>query len=512
MKQESASDQPEVRVNRRHFLGSSAAVFTLASLPHTLTQTPEEIDTPEKIRPFQNEVGWAYTAVPGSSRESMVVDMSRMKELGASIVYIGHANPGEVKPQGSEPGLCPAVYFAMRDNSAQREGALSIYQAITNSLEASKTAGLKVVLPIGYQIQMGQDWNSKNPASLRLDSGGSRLNFWGSGDTASPYSPVYQRDIQEYYQWINNNFVTQYPHIVAINLGDEPMGSDFSPWAKEEFAKRYDGVNFDSAPQQLRGQFLSEVIADHAGIAANMWKAINPAVWTMMTFHVQRESPWLPNLEALFSKTPDNFVFSSDTHLHDNLPNLPLTDQDQIGLYGMVRTYSYLSKVYGKKMMLWSAANAWGLTEKGGIAEANRNFDIVHDIGRQLGGEMAMMMMWGWNIKGQGVYGYNGERMFHPDDMVIQMSRKMRAVKDDLSTKTNGQPQTVLYLPSGELYRRIGQDNVSHLAPEYVDLMQYDLRGGNIIYLNDGPALQQAQAYGANLIPVLYSNEGFFVN
>lgn len=499
-------NEMEHRIDRRTFGAYSIALAAGLFLPKwlPLSAEPETEPQAEKMRPFQNEVGWAYTAIPGNSRESMIADMARMKDLGATIVYIGHANPGDVDPNGPEPGLCPAVYFALRDNSAKAPGASSIYQAIINSLEASKEIGLNVVLPIGYQIQMGVDWNAKNSDSLRLDNNGKNLDFWGSGPTASPYSPIYQRDIKEYYQWVNREIISKYPHIVAINLGDEPMGSDFSPWAKVEFAKRYDGVNFDSAPPETRGQFLSEVIADHAGIAANVWKEINPAVWTMMTFHIQRERPWLPNMESLFRKTPDNFVFSSDTHLHDDLPQKPLTDEEQACLYGMVRTYSYLSKVYHKKMMLWSAANTWGLTDKGSIAQANQNFSIVHDIGKQLGGEIAMMMMmWGWNIKGQGAYRNSGPINFNPEEMVREISSRMRAVKNDLSRRTDGQPGNILYLPSGELYRRISQDNVSYLAPEYVGLTKYDLTGQNIIYLNDCPALEQARAAGAQLIPVL---------
>lgn len=508
MSNETKDSNPSLKLNRREFLKLALAVGASSLiLPH-LSRAPllgAENETEvqaEKMRPFQNEVGWAYTAIPGNSRESMIADMTRMKDLGANVVYIGHANPGEVDPNGPEPGLCPAVYFALRDRSAKAPGATSIYQAIIDSLEASKEIGLNVVLPIGYQIQMGADWNARNPDSLRLDNNGNNLDFWGSGPTASPYSPVYQRDIKEYYQWVNREIISKYPHVVAINLGDEPMGSDFSHWANEEFARRYN-TNFDNAPQEQRGQFLSEVIADHAALSANMWKEINPAVWTMMTFHIQRERPWLPNMEALFSKTPDNFVFSSDTHLHDNLPTTELTYQEQVDLYGMVRTESFLSKVYNRPMMLWSSANAWGLSDQGGIVEANRNFNIVHDIAKQAGGELAMIMEWGWNIKGQGVYGYEGAKMFDPDEMVVAMSSKMRSVRDDLSASMNGQTPKVLYLPSGELYRRLGQDNVSYIAPEYVDLSRYDFAGQNFIYLTDGQALEQAKASRADIIRVL---------
>lgn len=486
------------------FVGIIAGVYLVQHpqifKPKANIRTTPLLEYPsEGMRDFENKVGWAYTAVPGVSRDQMVKDIRKMKDLGANIVYIGHANPGDVNPNGVEPGLNPAVYFALRDNSANASDASSIYQAIINSLEASKEIGLDVVLPIGYQIQMGADWNAKNPDSLRLDSNGNNLDFWGSGPTASPYSPTYQRDIKEYYQWVNKEIITKYPHIVAINLGDEPMGSDFSQWAKEEFTGRF-GVNFDSAPAEARGQFLSEVIADHAAISANMWEEINPAVWTMMTFHIQRERPWLPNIEALFRKTPDNFVFSSDTHLHDDLPNKPLTAEEQTYLYGMIRTYSYLSKVYGKKMMLWSAANAWGLTNQGGIEEAGKNLAIIDTAVRQGGGKVAMLMAWGWNIKGQGVYRCENQCAFDPEEMINFVSSKLALMRDSLSNQAENTPSKVIYLPSYILNKKIGEENVDYIANAYVDLLKFNLSEENVIYLTDGLALNRAKDSGAEII------------
>lgn len=451
------------------------------------------------MRYFENKVGWAYTAIPGVSRDQMIKDMARMKDLGANIVYIGHANPGDVILSGPEPGLSPAVYFALRDNSAKAADASLIYQAIIDSLEASKNVGLNVVLPIGYQIQMGADWNAKNPDSLRLDNTGNNLDFWGSGPTASPYSPIYQRDIKDYYRWVNQEIVSKYPNVVAINLGDEPMGSDFSHWAKEEFTRRYNS-GFDNAPQEQRGQFLSEVIADHAALSANMWKEINPSVWTMITFHIQREQPWVPNMETLFNKTPNTFVVSADTHLHDALPNLPLTESDSEHLYGMVRTLSYLSKVYNKKLMIWTSANAWGLTNQGGIKEAEKNLAIIDKAIGQGGGKVAMLMAWGWNIQDQGVYRCGNQCAFDSEEMINSVSSKLALMRDSLSIQTGNTPGKVIYLPSSILNTKIGEENIDHLANAYIDLQRFNLSEENIIYLTDGFALDQAKNSGATII------------
>lgn len=480
--------------------------FTTTNLkPKAYSILPSNDKEIGDMRYFENKVGWAYTAIPGVSREQMIEDMKRMKNLGMNIVYIGHANPGGRNvgdPNVDETGLYPGVYFSLRDKDSFSTDAQLIYQAVLDSLEASKIVGLGVVLPVGYQIQMGTTWDSKNFNQLRIDKNGNNMNHWGSGETASPYSPKYLSDIREYYQWVNDNFVSKYPHIVAINLADEPMGSDFSQWAKDEFTKRYN-INLDSAPAETRGEFLSEVIADYASSMANMWREINPQVWTMMTFHIQREQPWVPNMESLFRKTPSTFVVSADTHLHDALSDLPLTDSEVDHLYGMVRTLSYLSKVYNKKLMLWTSANAWGLTNKGGTKEAEKNFEIVDQVSKQGGGKVAMIMAWGWNIKNQGVYRCEGQCAFDPEEMITTVSSKLASVRDTLSNQTDSSLSKVIYLPASILNTKIGDENIDHLASPYVDLGSFNLAGENIIYLTDGLALQRARDAGAEIIQVL---------
>lgn len=455
-----------------------------------------------QMRYFENKVGWAYTAFPRVSREQMIEDMKRMKSLGMNVVYISHANPGNINPDGDEPGLNPALYFSIRDKEVSSSDAQLIYQAIIDALEASKIVGLDVVLPVGYQIQMGETWSIDNPQHLRLNKNGERLYNWATTNTASPYSPRYLADIKEYYQWVNDNFVSKYPNIVAINLADEPMGSDFSQWAKDEFKLRYN-IGFDSASSEMKGEFISGVIADYATSMANLWKEINPQVWTMMTFHIQREQPWVPNMEFLFQRTPTNFLVSADTHLHDALPNLPLTESEIDHLYGMVRTLSYLSKVYNKKLMLWTSANAWGLTYKGGIKEAERNLQIIQDASRQGGGKVAMIMAWGWNIKNQGVYRCEGHCSFDPEEMIRTVSSKLSSVRDGLSDQKSSSPSKVIYLSSLELNRMIGEERVDHLASPYIDLNRHNLASENIVYLSDGLALRKAKESGAKIINAL---------
>ena len=478
----------------------------LINVENMQTENIRSAEQKEVKRPFENKVGWAYTAVPGTSQETMAQDMRRMKELGANIVYLGHNNPGNVDPNGTEPGLVYAVYFALKNNTPSRADAEQIQGAIINALEAAKLTGLEVVLPVGYQIQMGLEWNRQNPEDLRRNPDGTFMSHWGSGETASPYSAKYRQDISEYYQWVNENIIKKYDNIIALNLADEPMGSDFSNWAKAAFKGRY-GLDFETAPAQLRGEFLSEVIADYAAWSANTWKEINPDIWTMMTFHIQREAPFFPNIEKIFAQTPETFIFSADTHLHDAPSDQPLTSEERNLLYGLVRTLGFMSRIYEKPLMLWSSANAWGLAgqsvNRGGIEEALNNLDIV-ETAKQNGGKLGMIMAWGWNIKGQGVYRCEGNFDYvDKDEIIHQVAKDLLARRDKLSIPSTGKPERVIYLPSQSLYESIGRDNISHLAYNLgVALKGVDFVSQNTIYLTDGPALEEARRLGAEIIPL----------
>lgn len=458
----------------------------------------------ERLIPFENKVGWAYTAIPGTSKEEMAKDMRRMKDLGANVIYIGHNNPGNTDPNGSEPGLAPAVWFALQKNTPNKENAEKIHQAIVNALDASAEIGLNVVLPIGYQIQMGQEWNDKHPGELRRDVNGNLMNQWKSGETTSPYSLEYKKDIGDYYRWVNETIIKKYPHVIAINLADEPMGSDFSPHAMAAFEQRY-GVKFAEASPYQRGEFTSGVIADYAAWSANLWKELNPSLRTMMTFHIQRDTPFFPDVERIFRETPDTFIFSADTHLHDNPSNWPLTKQDINLLSGMVRTLGWLSKTYEKPLMLWTSANSWGLagqsTNKGGVNEALQNIDIVNDLSRQNGGKLGMIMAWGWNIKGQGVYRDDGSFTYvDREAMINQVSGALLLKRDRLSMVGEGKPDKVLYFPTATLYPAIDRSSASHLAPRITDLDKVDFTSQNAVYLTDGRALEEAKKQGVEIV------------
>jgi hypothetical protein len=367
--------------------------------------------------------------------------------------------------------------------------------AIQTSLDAAREVGLDVVLGVGYQIMMGDEWNAANPGELRLNRDGVLLKHWGSVFTASPYSEVYRRDIREYYQWVNQTFVVPNPHVVALNLADEPMGSDFSPHALAAFQARY-GVSFEAASNIQRGEFLTGVIPDYAAWSANHWERLNPDVRTMMTFHVQRDQPFLPDIERLFSQTPRSFIFSEDTHLDDGLIDRAITPENVRLLYGMCRTFGWLSQVYDKPLMLWTGANAWSLKRNGGLAEARQNMEIVHDATRQAGGQIGMLMAWGWNIQFQGVYDDAGNFSADKESMIAGVSQLLAARRERLSTPSTSRPDRVYHVPSAALLATIGEKRFDHLAEGVADVTRIDFAAENAVYLTDGRALDEARRQG----------------
>jgi hypothetical protein len=348
---------------------------------------------------------------------------------------------------------------------------------------------------------MGDEWNGANPAELRLDRNGDPLIHWESVYTASPYSEVYRRDIREYYAWINETFVLPNPHIVAVSLADEPMGTDFSPHAMTVFRARY-GLPFDQATNTQRGEFLNGVIADYAGWSANHWEWLNPNVRTMMTFHVERDQPFLPDIERIFAQTPPTFVFSEDTHLDDGLIDRRITPESVRLLHGMCRTFGWLSQVYRKPLMLWTGANAWSLKRTGGMPEARQNIEIVHDSTRQAGGQIGMLMAWGWNIRFQGVYDDDGNFAADKDTMIEGVSALLAERRDQLSLPTGSRPDRVYYLPASKLQPAIGERRIDHLLDGIADLRSIEFERENAVYLTDGRALETARRLNIPITPL----------
>src|SRR5579864_9361781 len=160
--------------------------------------------TDARMPPYH--IGWAQEAHPDYSAVKFLSDLREQKKFGANLVWIGHNNPGSVDKNKVEPGLSFAVYEALRDEkSPLHADAVEQAAAVKRLLDAARQEDLKVVLAVGYQIQMGPRWNARHPEALRRDDAGKL--FEAGGNSASYLSPVYQHDIQEYYRWVDRQWV-----------------------------------------------------------------------------------------------------------------------------------------------------------------------------------------------------------------------------------------------------------------------------------------------------------------
>jgi len=351
--------------------------------------------------------------------------LRRMKNAGANYIWIGHNNPGEVVEGKAEPGLSYAVWAAAQNTQHPKHAiALSFIEAQHTMLRAAQAVGLPAVLPIGYQIHMGEDWRNLYPKDMRHDAAGQWLNIFNGGVSASFYSENYRRDIRAYYAWIQTEFVQPYRDVIMmLNLADEPLGGDYSAPAEAEFTKRT-GQTFATAEAEAVGRFQDEMIVEYAVWSAQEWQKLAPDLPVTISF-CGAQGRWsyrMPNVEALFRETPPNFVPTFDAYLHDYLPYEPMTEAEVGSLILFTRTLGYYSQKYQREFWLWSAGNSWGLanygsSNPGGISDALANGYLLALAARSTGGHLRGLAVWNYNIHDQGLYGgpeteYNRDEMF----------------------------------------------------------------------------------------------------
>jgi hypothetical protein len=411
--------------------------------------------------------GWAVEAYPELSAVQMAEMVERISRAGANVIWIGHNNPGEVTLDKPEPGLSYAVYEAAQDASDPRhDAALAIVQAQHRMLRACRAAGVRAVLPVGYQIQMGQVWNTHNPDALRRDAAGSLLDIFGGGVSASFYSPSYRQAIEAYYRWVESEFVTPYADVLLmLNLADEPIGGDYSAYAEAEFRRRsgfgFADVGESSDRQRLLGAFQSQYIVEYATFSARLWQTIHPGLPVTMSFDggQARKAFALPDVEALFRDTPSNLVITFDAYPHDGLPEVPASDADLTGLFLLVRSLGAYSAHYGKQVWLWAAANSWGLgqpsPDPGTISDAVANGLSLALLLRQGGGDLQGIVYWNYNVKAQGLYNDTNHPAYSPDAMFRSVSEMLPTLRRLMDAQPS-QPDVLILAPSAWVHQQIG--------------------------------------------------------
>jgi len=423
--------------------------------------------------------GWAVEAYPELSWGDMQEIVSEQKERGSNVVLIGHNNPGEVDIYKAEPGLSYAVYRAYVDpGNPLHDDAQAMVDAQHRMLGACRQEGMKVILPVGYQIQMGAQWNAQHPYDLRTDYYGNPLNI--GGQSASFYSPAYQADIRAYYQWVNANFVQPYKDIILmINLADEPQGADYSSHANAVFTSRY-GYSFwdvGDDPQRWRqlGEFQANHIVEYATWSAGVWQEIEPQITTTMSFcgFLARYGYYMPYVEPLFRDTPSNFAITFDAYPRDGHYTDPITEGDLTSLFILIRSLGRYSDTYDRQLWLWSTANSWGLgqdsPDKADIADAVANIYYLAQLTTQTDGQLQGINYWNYNIKGQGLYNDTNPIVYDPDEMFERVSVAGSSAREIMVADPS--PISVLiFAPSSYPYELIGQTkswlHLSHLAQD----------------------------------------------
>jgi hypothetical protein len=410
--------------------------------------------------------GWGVEAYPELSWEEMREIIRSQKERGCNVVLIGHNNPGEVDRYKAEPGLSYAVYRAYIDpGNPLHDDAQAMVDAQYRMLEVCRQEGMKVILPVGYQIQMGAQWNAQHPHDLRTDYYGNPLDI--GGQSASFYSPAYQADIRTYYEWVKANFVQPYKDIILmINLADEPQGADYSSHANAVFTGRY-GYSFwdvGSDPQRWRqlGEFQANYIVEYAAWSANVWREIDPEITTTMSFcgFLARYGYYMPYVEPLFRDTPSNFAITFDAYPRDGYYTDPITEGDLTSLFILIRSLGHYSKIYDKPLWLWSTANSWGLgqdsSDKADIADAIANIYYLAQLTTQTGGQLQGINFWNYSVKGQGLYNDTNPIVYNPDEMFERVSVAGVSAREIMVAKPS--PVSVLlFAPSSYPYELIGK-------------------------------------------------------
>ena len=410
--------------------------------------------------------GWATIVYPTMSDEDVRAMLWRQLSAGANVVWVGHNNPGEVDASIAEPGLSYAVYAAyVNPDDPRHADARAIVEAQLRLLRVARSLGAKVVLPIGYQLQMGTPWDEAHPDDLRRNARGDVALDTGVPN-ASFYSLAFRTDTRRYYEWANELLVRPYRDVILmLNLSDEPSGSDYSGWANREFIAEtgysFADVGDDPARQIELGRFQSDQIVEYATWAANQWAELQPGLPTTMSFEgaTARIHLHLPHVEALFARTPPTFYPTFDAYPRDGPPEAAIDDETLTQLFMLVRSLGYYSARYQRPFWLWSSANSWGLAQAsprpGGVADAIANAYYLALLARQTGGLLEGIAVWNYNAYGQGLYNDTHRTTYDPDVMFARVSEHLPRVRDLLGGP-GGATRVLVLAPDRYAYQRLG--------------------------------------------------------
>jgi hypothetical protein len=250
-----------------------------------------------------------------------------------------------------------------------------------------------------------------------------------------------------------------------LNLADEPLGGDYSSHAGVEFRRRYgfgfEDVGDDPARQRMLGEFQSRYVVDYAVYSAGRWAEIHPGLPVTMSFDgaQARQTFTLPDVEALFRDTPSNFVVTFDAYPRDGLPDVPLSDQNLVGLFLLARSVGLYSARYGKPLWLWAAANSWGLSQAssdpGTVSDAIANGISLALLVRQGGGDLQGIAYWNYNVKEQGLYNDTHDTAYDVETMFARVSDALPTLRRLMASHPSS-PDVLILSPPARSHQQIG--------------------------------------------------------
>lgn len=437
--------------------------------------------------------GWVMDAYPDLASSDFVTAFSQMKQAGANLVWLGHNNPVGVDPNAREVGLSYAVYAAaINPSDPHYTAAQNIIAAQQRALDAARSVGLRLVLPVGYQTQMGADWNTAHQDSLRRGPEGAILNF--GGESASPYDGQFRADMARYDQWIEQQFVAPYRDVVLmVMISNEPTGFDYSSAADATFTNRYHYRFEDVGTNLLRetqlGAFQAHVMDDYAIWAAQQWQSIDPTLTVTLTFDGSpaRNNQQAPALEDLFRDTPSNFQPAWDTQIRNGPPTSSLNDSDVTSLGALLGTLAHFSAKYHRPYWLWSSGNSWGLSQgssdPSNISDAIANLHMLADLSRQGGGLLRGIAIWAYNVRGQGLHNDAYSPVYDPVVLFTRLTAALPGIRHILEGPDGPGAEALVLAPNAMPDQEIGAgrltDIYAYRGYNFADLVSLLRSGAN---------------------------------
>src|SRR5581483_4595332 len=182
-----------------------------------------------------------------------------------------------------------------------------------------------------------------------------------------------------------------------------------------------------------------------------------------MSFHggdTARRVWGLPEIEKLFSATPDNFIVTFDAYLHDDLAAKPATADEAAQLKLFLTTLGNSARLYHKPIALWGGVNAWGLAQESsaprGIPDASSNLLMLYDLPARMGGEVWGVFAWNYNVKQQGIENYNRPTTYDPRALEIAVERTFPILRARAVANKTSAPEIVILYSARAMYRTLG--------------------------------------------------------